>query len=121
MPMVQAYAQELLNQKESQNEAPDASYASNALYTATQRLMSALDRLDHNVHARAREQAKLVQQQEQAAFYARENENLKRERENLNVTIDKLEHEYKDLQKAASTIYKKLNDSIKRLTNIIGD
>jgi hypothetical protein len=121
MPMVQAYAQELLNQKESQNDMTESPYASDTLFRATQRLMLALDQLDHNVHAQAQERAEALRQAERAAFYARENETLKHERENLNTTIDKLEHEYNDLQKAAGTIYKKLNDSIKRLTNIIGD
>ncbi len=83
--------------------------------------MAALDRLDYNVQVRAAERGKTAEQHEQAAFYARENEVLKHERANLTATIEKLEHEYTDLQKTTGTIYKKLNDSIKRLNNIIGD
>lgn len=120
-PMFQAHAQQLLNQKESQNDHVGRDTAPDALFEATERLMGALDRLDYNVQARAAERAQFADQQGQVTVYARENEALKRERDGLSVTIGKLEQDYGELQKAAGTIYKKLNDSIKRLTNIIGD
>ncbi len=120
MPMVQAYAEELLNQKESTN-GTGASYASDTLFLATERLMSALDRLEHNIRMSAAKRVDGIRETEQAAFFEQENRLLRQERESLNATIDKLTHEYQDLQKSATTIYRKLNESIKRLTNIIGD
>jgi uncharacterized protein YlxW (UPF0749 family) len=120
MPMVQAYAGELLNQKESEN-GMEASYTSDTLFLATEKLTHALDRLENNVAVVAGKRGEAIRQAEQTAFFDQENRVLHRERESLNATIDQLTHEYNDLQNVASTIYRKLNDSIKRLSNIIGD
>jgi predicted nucleic acid-binding Zn-ribbon protein len=120
MPMVQAYAEELLNQKESGYDS-GASYVSDTLFSATERLMSALDRLEHNVQISAGKQGEGVKEAEQIAFFEQENQVLRRERETLNATLEQLEAEYGDLQKVAGTIYKKLNESIRRLTHIIGN
>jgi hypothetical protein len=112
--MVQAHAHELLNQKE-------ASYASDTLYSATERLMAALRRLEYNLRAQAGQRARDLREIEQAEFFERENQVLKRERDTLNATLERLEKEYTDLQGTATTIDRKLSDSIKRLNNIIGE
>jgi len=111
--MVQAHAHELLNQKNEGNERP--------LVSATGRLAQALDRLERNIRQLSASQARDVKQHEQLIAFERENAALKVERENLNGAIGQLEHQYSDLHKVASTIYNKLDDSIKRLTQIIED
>jgi len=119
--MVQAYAQELLNQKESQTE-PEAPYALDTLFAATERLTAALDRLEQNVRLSAAKEAdEPPPGAGEVAFFAQENQILSRERESLTATLKQLQDEYDGLQHVASVIYRKLNDSIKRLTKIIGD
>jgi hypothetical protein len=111
--MVQAHAQQLLNQK----EAEDA--AQHPLYAATKRLVSALARLERNLQQQAESHERDSGQQEQLVFFERENEGLRQERENLNTAISELQSQYADLHQVASAIYGKLEDSIKRLTKII--
>jgi len=118
--MVQAYAQELLNQKESENET-EAPYASDTLFDATQRLTAALDRLEHNVRISAAKRADGAKPATQPGLFEQENRQLRHERESLTATLKQLQDEYDGLQHVASVIYRKLNDSIKRLTKIIGD
>lgn len=90
---------------------------SHPLYVATRRLVKALDRLENNLrHGAARRDPRRDQQM---AFFERENAALKEERENLNRAIAQLQYQYNDLHKIASTIYGKLDDSVKRLTQII--
>jgi uncharacterized protein YlxW (UPF0749 family) len=106
--MVQAHAHELLNQKNTQNAHP--------LVLATQRLMAALDRLERGLQLSEAKDADT----EELLVIARENDTLRAEREDLNGTISELQQQYDDLHKVAGTIYNKLDDSIKRLTQIIG-
>jgi cell division protein FtsB len=91
------------------------------LYVATRRLVAALDRLENNLknvtHALSRD----VHQEQQMVFFERENAALKQERESLNAAIAQLQYQYNDLHKVASTIYGKLDDSIRRLSQIIED
>ncbi len=93
--------------------------SSHPLYTATQRLVAALDRLESNMRQVAAKPAADPRQAEQISLFSRENESLKTERENLNTAISQLQHQYDDLQNVATTIYGKLNDSIKRLNHIV--
>jgi len=60
-----------------------------------------------------------VHQEQQMVYFERENASLKQERENLNAAIAQLQYQYNDLHKVASTIYGKLDDSIRRLSLII--
>ena len=121
MPMVQAYAEEVLNQKDAES-ATDRSYVSDALFLATERLLNALDRLEQGM------ELALVQpvssdispeSVEKLAFYEQENEALRAEREALNSAVGQLREQYGDLHHTASGIYNKLEDSIRRLTQIM--
>ena len=116
--MVQAHARELLNQKES---VSGTGYMSDMLFDATERLMSAMERLEHNVRMAAAKRVDEVRHAEQAALFEEENQSLRHERETLNATIEQLNHDYDDLQGVAGAIYNKLSDSIKRLTSIVGE
>jgi hypothetical protein len=117
--MVQAHAYELLNQKESKNAPNMADTPRPSLFVATERLLTALDRLERNLQNVALQPPQDSQVGEQLIFFERENESLRQERENLNQAISQLQHQYSDLHQVASTIYGKLDDSIKRLTQII--
>jgi uncharacterized coiled-coil DUF342 family protein len=116
--MVQAYAPQLLNQQESENESYGTIMPAgmgNKMMAATQRLVSALEKLERNL-----QYVELAPpQDEQLTFFANENASLKQERHNLDTAISQLKGQYKDLHQVASTIYGKLDDSIKRLTEII--
>jgi len=125
--MYQAYDHELLNRKESKTadsrQTVDNFSMSDKnqhpLYVATRRLVNALDRLEGNLKYVTVAQDRDVHQEQQMVFFERENAALKQERENLNKAIAQLQSQYNDLHKIASTIYGKMDDSIKRLTQII--
>lgn len=112
--MYQAHAHELLNQKE------DVQADSGPLAEATERLRDALDRLENRVYEALNRQ-NAAEKGDEAVYFERENEALRAERDSLNLTIHELQSQYGELHRAASTIYNKLGDSIKRLTQIIGD
>lgn len=113
MPKVQAYAEEVLNQKD---EAPaDSLPPSSRLAAATERLLGALDRLELAVSS-GREN---IQENSQLAHLEHENAELRDERIALSGAIDRLRAEYGDLHRTASGIYNKLEDSIRRLTQIM--
>ena len=109
--MVQAHAHELLNQKNDSREHP--------LVTATQRLVTALEQLERKLSRVDTLAERDVQQHEKLVFFERENESLRKERKTLDTTITQLEDQYNELHKVAGAIYNKLDDSIKRLTQII--
>ncbi len=121
--MYQAYAGELLNQKESEN----ASYmqensqhsAEHKVDKASRRLAEALDRLERGLQHVTVQQDRGIQQEQQLMQYTRENDALKNERELLARTIVQLEEQYTELQKVASTVYDKLDASIERINQII--
>ena len=119
--MYQAYDSELLNQKES--ETSDSGQILDALpqhplFVATRRLVNALDRLEGNLkYVRAPEDKGM--NDDRVVFFERENTALKEERESLNQSIADLQLQYSDLHRVAATIYGKLDDSIKKLTQII--
>jgi len=89
------------------------------LFLATKRLVDALNRLEGNLEQAFVESDRDEKQEKQLVFFERENEELREERENLNGAISQLKHQYNDLHKVASAIYGKLDDAIKRLTQII--
>ena len=88
----------------------------NPLYAATNRLAAALERLESNLKkAPAADPAA----QQQLDVFERENQSLREERANLDGAIVQLQDQYNDLHQVATTIYGKLDDSIRRLTQII--
>ena len=89
------------------------------LYVATRRLVDALDRLEHNLQHITTAQDRNTHSEQQMVVFERENAALLQERESLNTALSDLQHQYDDLHKTASVIYGKLDDSIKRLTQII--
>lgn len=90
---------------------------SHPLITATKRLVSALDRLEYKL--RQAQSPEPQEAQQQLLFFSQENEALRQERESLNRAISQLQFQYNDLQKVASAIYGKLDDSVKKLSQII--
>lgn len=118
LPMYQAHAQELLNQKESVQAGFEQESPQHPLYTATKRLVGALERLESSLERVAIEPPS-VQAQQQLAFFARENESLRAEREHLTNSVNLLQGQYNDLQQVATTLHAKLDDSIKRLSQLL--
>jgi uncharacterized coiled-coil DUF342 family protein len=114
--MYQAYAHQLLNQKESTGSPAEATHP---LYVATRRLVDALNRLEQNLGQVKAVREKSGEQAEKLEATLRETSTLKQERESLNATVEQLQGQYEDLHQVASTIYGKLDDSIKRITQII--
>jgi predicted nuclease with TOPRIM domain len=107
--MVQAHAHELLNQKETRN----------AVYAATERVAAALNRLESLVQQENVERTHDSGQLEQIQKYERENSALQEECARLDGAIASLRQEYDELHQVASTIYNKLDDSIRHLTEIV--
>ncbi len=89
------------------------------LYNATNRLVSALERLELNIQHVTVGQERDVQQHQHLLHYQRENAELLDEQERLQGTISGLQQQYEELQGVASTIYDKLDTSIERLTLIL--
>lgn len=121
--MYQAHAQELLNQKESHSGDSGDLFMTqdpqHPLFLATRRLAAALDRLESNLQQVSVQRDRDVHQDQQLTVFERENEALKQERERLHVTVTQLQLQYDDLHHIASTIYGKLDDSIKRLSQLV--
>ena len=91
------------------------------LYNATRRLATALDRLENNLKQVTIVMDRDVLQEHKITAFEHENNALKKQGEQLNASITQLQCQYNDLHKAASTIYGKLNDSIRRLSLIIDE
>jgi len=89
------------------------------LILATRRLMSALDRLEKNLQQVSVTRDREVQNEQKLSVFIRENETLHHERENLALAFSKLSHQYQDLQQVAKTIHGKLDDSARRITQIL--
>ena len=60
-----------------------------------------------------------MQQHQHLQHFEHENYQLKQEQESLHGSINQLKQQYEELQGVATTIYSKLDDSIKRLTQIL--
>jgi predicted RNase H-like nuclease (RuvC/YqgF family) len=90
-----------------------------SLNQATERVARALDRLEHSLQHVTVARDRDVHQDKQLTAFERENEELRQERENLNAAISQLKTQYTDLHQVASTIHTRLDDSIKRLSQII--
>lgn len=125
--MYQAYDSELLNQKESKTadsglNSPSSGMhdtSQHPLYVATRRLVKALDQLEGNLKQALLDDERNLEQEERLGHVQRENLALKQERESLNNAIAGLQRQYNDLHKTAAHVYGKLDDSVKRLTQLI--
>lgn len=89
------------------------------LIMATRRLMSALDRLEKGLQQASVTRDREIAYEQKLTHSLRENESLVRERENLNQAISSLTLQYEDLQHVAKTIHGKLDDSARRITQIL--
>lgn len=89
------------------------------LIMATRRLMAALDRLERNLQQVSVSRDREVQNEQKISIFMRENESLKAERQNLTAAFGRLTDQYEDLQKVAKTIHGKLDDSARRITEIL--
>jgi len=89
------------------------------LILATRRLMSALDRLEKNLQQVSVTRDREVQNEQKLSVFMRENETLLHERENLAQAFSRLTNQYQDLQQVAKTIHGKLDDSARRITQIL--
>jgi len=89
------------------------------LISATRRLMTALDRLERNLQQVSVMKDREVQSEHKLSLFMRENESLRQEREKLNSAFSNLTHQYEDLQKVAKNIHGKLDDSARRITQIL--
>lgn len=91
----------------------------NPLYAATNRLAVALERLEYNLQQASLQPGVDPQVAQQLDIFFKENQALREERANLDGAIVQLQDQYNDLHQVASTIYNKLDDSIRRLTQIM--
>jgi FtsZ-binding cell division protein ZapB len=89
------------------------------LIMVTRRLMSALDRLERNLQQVSVTRDREVQNEQKLSIFMRENESLVHERENLTQAFNQLTHQYQDLQHVAKSIHGKLDDSARRITQIL--
>lgn len=117
--MYQAHAQQLLNQKESENSGYMQENAQYSMDRASRRLQDALDRLERNLQHITVQQSRGIQQEQQLMVVMRDNDALKSERDKLRQSVANLEEQYAELQKVASTVYDKLDASIERINQII--
>lgn len=117
--MYQAHAHQLLNQKESENDSLGQEISHHPLQLATERLVVALNRLENNLHGITVTQDRALRQEQQMMSFEQENEALRQEREQLQTAMAQLQQEYNALQGVASSMHEKLDDSIKRLSQLI--
>lgn len=89
------------------------------LHHATNRLISALERLELNLQRVTVGKERDIQQHQHLLNYQRENMALLEEQEKLQTTISDLQKQYEELQSVSATIYSKLDSSIERLTQIL--
>jgi len=89
------------------------------LYVATHRLVDALDRLEYNLQYITVTQDRSQQQEKQLIIFERKNGELLQEKQQQDTAIAELQVQYDVLHKTASVVHKRLEDSIKRLTQII--
>ena len=106
-------------QRSSKESKPVTDSSEHPLIAASRRLMAALDRLERNLPQASVMRDREVQNEQKLSQFIRENENLLQEREKLNSAFHRLTHQYEDLQKVAKTIYGKLDDSARRITQIL--
>ena len=89
------------------------------LSEATSRLLDAVDRLDSSIQQVTVQADRDERQQQQLQFYERENNSLKIETEQLSASLNRLQEQYEELKRVATTIYGKLDNAISRITKIV--
>lgn len=89
------------------------------VYLATCRLAKALERLERGLQPLTVEYERDARDHQHLQHYARENAELKAGQEQLASSLSELQGQYEELQAVATTIYGKLDDSIRRLTQIL--
>jgi uncharacterized coiled-coil DUF342 family protein len=89
------------------------------LVAVSRRLMTALDRLERNLQQMSVTRDRDAQNEQRVSHFIRENESLREERETLNQAFHQLSSQYTELQQVAKTIHGKLDDSAKRITEIL--
>lgn len=91
------------------------------LEEASKRVHRALDALEAATRNQAKPLDHQALDQQHLQLVVDENNSLKGEQKQLNEAIDMLQDQYDDLQKVATNIYGKLDDSVRRISKIIGD
>lgn len=91
-----------------------------ALATALGRVTAVLDRLEAGIQQRNIEQGHQERHEQHLTLVVNENRQLQDEQQKLNQAIDELQTQYDDLHKVAVNIYGRLDDSVRRITKIIG-
>jgi hypothetical protein len=89
------------------------------LIATTRRLKAALDRLERNLQQLSVTRDRELANEQKVTLFMRENEGLKAERESLTAAFGSLTHQYEDLQKVARTIHGKLDNSARRISEIL--
>ncbi|MGE3714457.1 MAG: hypothetical protein AB7F82_08055 [Alphaproteobacteria bacterium] len=93
----------------------------NRLEQALGRVHKAIERLEKTVGAYSVEHDRSQRTEHHLKLVVDENASLKQEQEQLSEAINMLQGQYDDLQKVATNIYGKLDDSVRRISKIIGD
>jgi regulator of replication initiation timing len=89
------------------------------LYEATERLLTAVERLDASIQHVSVQTARDVHQQQQMQVFERENNALRVEQEQLASSLSRLQEQYEELKRVATAIYGKLDNAIARITKIV--
>lgn len=91
------------------------------LEKAIGRVHGAVDKLENSMRALAVDQDRQERSEQHLRLVVDENTSLKSDQKQLNEAIDLLQDQYDDLHKVAANIYGKLDDSVRRITKIIGN
>lgn len=91
------------------------------LTVALGKIHAALDRLDRGIQQKTVEKAHNEREKQHLTLITNENKQLQDDQVRLNQTIDDLQNQYDDLHKVAVNIYGRLDDSVRRITKIIGN
>ena len=91
----------------------------NPLFHATERLFSAVERLESGIAQVTVQASRDVHQQQQLQLFERENKTLKHEQEQLAASLSHLQTQYEELKRVATMIYGKLDNAISRITKIV--
>ncbi len=89
------------------------------LFDATERLLSAVDRLESGIQQVSHSASRDVHQQQQLQLFERENKALRQEQEQLAASLAGLQSQYEELKRVATMIYAKLEGAITRITKIV--
>ena len=91
------------------------------LTAALEKIGAALDRLDSKIQQKSVKNGHDEREKQHLTLVVGENKQLQEEQVRLNQAIDDLQNQYDDLHKVAVNIYGRLDDSVRRITKIIGN